>query len=153
MSTTEIAPALDRDRTAALTALHDDIAAQNMFPFWAATPGAQHDEVRRLMSETRRAAPHLWSYAKEIEPLLVKAARLISTVESERRSLILVNPALAPKRATVTTMYTAYRLNDPNEVMPAHRHSPSAIRFTSRASRISLGSRARTWCSGRVIWC
>ena len=26
-------------------------------------------------------------------------------------------------------MYTAYRLNDANEIMPPHRHSPSAIRF------------------------
>ena len=26
-------------------------------------------------------------------------------------------------------MYTAYRLNDPREVMPPHKHSPSAIRF------------------------
>ena len=26
-------------------------------------------------------------------------------------------------------MYTAYRLNDPNEVMPPHRHSPNAVRF------------------------
>jgi gentisate 1,2-dioxygenase len=26
-------------------------------------------------------------------------------------------------------MYTAYRLNDANEVMPPHRHSPNAIRF------------------------
>ena len=129
MSTTELAAEAGRDRAAALGALHDDIAAHNMFPFWAATPGNEHDEVRRLMSETRRAAPHLWSYARDIEPLLVKASRLISTVESERRSLILVNPALAPRRATVTTMYSAYRLNDPNEVMPAHRHSPSAIRF------------------------
>src|ERR671925_192402 len=36
---------------------------------------------------------------------------------------------MAPFRATVTTMYTAYRLNDPNEIMPPHRHSPNAIRF------------------------
>src|SRR3546814_4654073 len=26
-------------------------------------------------------------------------------------------------------MYTAYRLNDPREIMPPHRHSPNAIRF------------------------
>ena len=26
-------------------------------------------------------------------------------------------------------MYTAYRLNDAHEVMPPHKHSPSAIRF------------------------
>ena len=49
--------------------------------------------------------------------------------DSERRSLILVNPGLAPRRATVSTMYTAYRLNDANEIMPPHRHSPSAVRF------------------------
>ena len=48
---------------------------------------------------------------------------------SERRSLILVNPGLAPRRASVSTMYTAYRLNDPDEIMPPHRHSPNAIRF------------------------
>src|SRR6478752_2821782 len=35
----------------------------------------------------------------------------------------------APRRATVSTMYTAYRLNDANEIMPPHRHSPNAIRF------------------------
>src|SRR5947199_40085 len=76
-----------------------------------------------------RAVPFLWSYADVIQPLLASAAKLVTTVESERRSLILVNPGLAPRRATVTTMYTAYRLNSPNEVMPPHRHSPSAIRF------------------------
>ncbi|MDE0055432.1 MAG: cupin domain-containing protein, partial [Gammaproteobacteria bacterium] len=43
--------------------------------------------------------------------------------------LILINPGLKPKRASVSTMYTAYRLNDPNEIMPPHKHSPSAIRF------------------------
>src|SRR5205814_1861352 len=42
---------------------------------------------------------------------------------------ILVNPGLAPRRATVSTMYTAYRLNDPDEIMPPHKHTPSAVRF------------------------
>jgi gentisate 1,2-dioxygenase len=116
-------------RTAELEALHADIAHKNMFPFWAATGGPGHDEVTRLMGAAPKALPFLWSYADTIEPLLVKAAKLVTTVESERRSLILVNPGLAPRRATVTTMYTAYRLNSPNEVMPPHRHSPSAIRF------------------------
>ena len=45
--------------------------------------------------------------------------------DSERRSLILVNPGLAPKRASVSTMYTAYRLNDPDEIMPPGKdHEP-----------------------------
>jgi gentisate 1,2-dioxygenase len=117
------------DRAGTLDALHEDIARKNMFPFWAATSGPGNDEVKRLMGAAPKALPFLWSYADTIEPLLRKAAKLVTTVESERRSLILMNPGLAPRRATVTTMYTAYRLNSPNEVMPAHRHSPSAIRF------------------------
>lgn len=117
------------DRASSLEALHADIARKNLFPFWATSAGPGNDEVKRLMGAAPKAQPFLWSYAEIIEPLLVKAAKLVTTVESERRSLILVNPGLAPRRATVTTMYTAYRLNDPNEVMPAHRHSPSAIRF------------------------
>jgi gentisate 1,2-dioxygenase len=116
------------DRAAALEALHDDIEKKHMFPFWAVAGGG-HDEVKRLMGAAPRAVPFLWSYEEVIHPLLVKAAKLVTTVESERRSLILVNPGLAPRRATVTTMYTAYRLNSPNEVMPPHKHSPSAIRF------------------------
>src|SRR5437588_708930 len=121
-------PAKTPDRTAALAALHDDIEKKHLFPFWAVSAGG-HDEVKRLMGAAPRAVPFLWSYADVIQPLLASAAKLVTTVESERRSLILVNPGLAPRRATVTTMYTAYRLNSPNEVMPPHRHSPSAIRF------------------------
>jgi gentisate 1,2-dioxygenase len=121
--------ATSKDRSAALDALHDDIERKHLFPFWAVNAGPGHDEVKRLMGAAPRALPFLWSYTDVIEPLLVSAAKLVTTVESERRSLILVNPGLAPRRATVTTMYTAYRLNSPNEVMPPHRHSPSAIRF------------------------
>jgi len=117
------------DRAAELTALHSDIERKNMFPFWAVNAGPGHDEVKRLMGAAPKAQAYLWSYDEMIHPLLVKAAKLVTTVESERRSLILVNPGLAPRRATVTTLYTAYRLNSPNEVMPPHRHTPSAIRF------------------------
>ncbi len=117
------------DRTAELKALHADIAKKNMVPVWATTAGPGHDEVAQLTKAAPKAQPFLWSYQDIIEPLLVKSAQLVTTVESERRSLILVNPALAPRRATVTTMYTAYRLNSPNEVMPPHKHSASAVRF------------------------
>ena len=99
-----------------------------MFPFWATTTDVAHDEIKQLMG-SRRPVPYLWRYESEIEPLLHRSAELVSMADSERRSLILVNPGLAPTRATVSTMYSAYRLNDPNEVMPPHRHSPNAIRL------------------------
>lgn len=116
------------NRDAALANMYDSISAKNMFPFWATTDDVTNDEVRQLMA-TKKAVPYLWTYKDDIDPLLRMSAELISMDDSERRSLVLVNPGLAPKRATVSTMYTAYRLNDPNEIMPPHKHSPSAIRF------------------------
>ena len=76
------------DRASTLDALHEDIARNNMFPFWATSSGPGNDEVKRLMGAAPKALPFLWSYADLIEPLLVKAAKLVTTVESERRSLI-----------------------------------------------------------------
>ena len=116
------------DREAALAALYDDVHKAHLFPFWATTGEVRHDEIRQLMTSPK-ALPFVWRYEEAILPLLRRSAALVSMSDSERRSLILVNPGLAPRRATVTTMYTAYRLNDPREVMPPHRHSPNAIRL------------------------
>jgi gentisate 1,2-dioxygenase len=116
------------NRDAALKALYTDIAAKNMFPFWATSADVANDEIKQLMA-TARAVPFLWRCAEDIEPILHQAVELITMDDSERRSLVLVNPGLAPKRATVSTMYTAYRLNDADEIMPPHKHSPSAVRF------------------------
>lgn len=116
------------DLQAELDRLHADVEAGDMAPFWAVDKSVAHDEDRQVMDK-RKAVPFVWSYKERIEPLLHRSAELITTESSERRSLILVNPGLSPRRATVTTMYTAYRLNDPREIMPPHRHSPNAIRF------------------------
>jgi gentisate 1,2-dioxygenase len=116
------------NRDAALKSLYDDVSARHMFPFWATSTDVAHDEVKQLLA-TARAIPYLWRCAQDIEPILDRAVELVTMDDSERRSLILVNPGLSPRRATVSTMYTAYRLNDANEIMPPHRHSPSAIRF------------------------
>jgi gentisate 1,2-dioxygenase len=117
-----------RNRETALKALYDDVFAKNMFPFWATSTDVEHDEVKQLLA-TPKAVPYLWRCAEDIEPILNRAVDLVTMDDSERRSLVLVNPGLAPRRATVSTMYTAYRLNDANEIMPPHKHSPSAIRF------------------------
>jgi gentisate 1,2-dioxygenase len=116
------------NRETALKALYDDVSAKNMFPFWATSTDVEHDEIKQLLA-TPKAVPYLWRCAEDIEPILNRAVELITMDDSERRSLILVNPGLAPRRATVSTMYTAYRLNDANEIMPPHKHSPSAVRF------------------------
>src|SRR5262245_63333251 len=98
------------NREAALTDLYDEISAKHMFPFWATSTDVAHDEVKQLLA-TPKAIPYLWRCAEEIEPILDRAVELVTMDDSERRSLVLVNPGLAPRRATVSTMYTAYRLN------------------------------------------
>jgi gentisate 1,2-dioxygenase len=113
---------------AALDQLHSDVLRLNMAPYWAVDHSVEHDEDRQIL-DTRKAIPYIWKYKSEIEPLLHRSAELIRTDTSDRRSLVLVNPGLAPKRATVSTMYVAYRLNDPREIMPPHRHAPNAIRL------------------------
>jgi len=118
----------DHESERALDQLHADVYRHNMAPFWAIDRSAKNDEDRQVMDKNK-AVPFIWKYKDCIEPLLYRSAALITTESSERRSLILVNPGLAPRRATVTTMYTAYRLNDPREIMPPHRHSPNAIRL------------------------
>ncbi len=116
------------NRQAALDRLHAEVHARNMAPFWAIDLKNKNDEDRQVRDQ-KKAVPFVWSFEKDIEPLLWQSAELITMETSERRSLILVNPGLAPRRATTPTLYMAYRLNDPNEIMPPHRHSPSAIRF------------------------
>ena len=117
------------ERDAALAEMYAKIEDRHMFPFWAKNAAAAHDDVKQLTAQGVRAVPHRWSFQNELEDLLYQSAELINTADSDRRSLILVNPGLAPRRATVTTMYTAYRLNEPEEIMPSHRHTASAIRF------------------------
>jgi gentisate 1,2-dioxygenase len=121
-------PSPGDNRQADLDRLHADVYHNNMAPYWVVDRKVDHDEDRQVMDK-RKAVPFLWRYKSQIEPLLHRSAELITTETSERRSLVLVNPGLAPSRATSTTMYVAYRLNDPNEIMPPHRHSPNAVRL------------------------
>src|SRR5947199_674751 len=140
------------NREAALDALYSDISAKNMFPFWATSTDVAHDEIKQLMG-TQKAVPHRWSYKNDIEPILFRAAELVTMDESERRSLILVNPGLSPRRATVSTIYTAYRLNDANEVTPPHRRSPNPIRFglTGKGNCPGVGGDDITFGPGDMV--
>ena len=48
-----------------------------MFPFWATSTDVAHDEIKQLMG-TQKAVPHLWSYKNDIEPILFRAAELVT---------------------------------------------------------------------------
>jgi gentisate 1,2-dioxygenase len=87
------------NRTARLDALYDRLDTLNMAPYWATGRREDNDETQQIL-KARKALPFVWKY-KEIEPLLYQAAELITMDDSERRSIVLVNPGLAPVRATV----------------------------------------------------
>jgi gentisate 1,2-dioxygenase len=116
------------NRDEALKALYAEMKRENLIGYWATSKDVDNDEDQQVRGAPT-AVPYLWRYAQTLGPLLQRSAELITMDDSERRSLVLVNPALAPRRATVSTLYTAYRLNDPNEIMPPHRHTASAVRL------------------------
>jgi gentisate 1,2-dioxygenase len=116
------------NREARLDSLYDKLDGLDLAPYWAVDNSqSDHDEDGQVL-KGQKAIPYLWKYS-EIEPLLYEAAELITMDDSERRSIVLVNPGMAPTRATVSSLYTAYRLNDPREIMPPHRHSINATRI------------------------
>ncbi len=115
------------NRDARLASVYETLDRLDMAPYWAVDTGTEHNEDSQVL-KGRKAVPYRWRYS-DIEPLLYEAAELITMEDSERRSIVLVNPGLAPVRATVSTLYTAYRLNDPREIMPPHRHSINAVRI------------------------
>lgn len=125
MATVE--PTTGSNREARLDALYERLDTHDMAPYWAVRTDTENDEDAQIL-KAGKAQPYVWKY-KDIEPILYEAAELVTMDDSERRSVVLVNPGLAPVRATVTTLYTAYRLNDPREIMPPHRHSINAVRI------------------------
>lgn len=111
-----------------LARLHETTSRLNLFEFWGIDPNDEHQATNRLRADRIPAIPYIWKY-KDMYPVLLEAAEVIPMEMSERRSIIMVNPALRPIVATVSTLFAAYRINTPHEMMPPHRHSPNAIRF------------------------
>ena len=89
------------NREARLDALYARLDDLDMAPYWAVKNApSDHDEDSQIL-KARKAIPYVWKY-REIEPLLYQAAELVTMEDSERRSIVLVNPGLSPVRATVT---------------------------------------------------
>ena len=88
------------NREALLDAIYDKLDSLDLAPYWAVNPNeSQNDEDGQVLKGAK-ATPFMWKYS-DIEPLLYEAADLITMDDSERRSIVLVNPGLAPVRATV----------------------------------------------------
>src|SRR5271155_5133628 len=119
---------MDSNHKQRLVALHEKTDRLHLFEFWGEDAANEHQATDKLRADRTPAVPHIWKY-RDIHPCLLEAAELVPMEMSERRSIIMVNPALRPYVATTTNLFAAYRINTPHEMMPPHRHSPNAIRF------------------------
>lgn len=101
---------------------YDRLAPNNLAPLWEVLKGLMPPEP------TSRAVPHQWRY-EEVRPLLMESGGLLTAEEAERRVLVLENPAFAGESRATATIYAGLQLIMPGETAPAHRHTPSALRF------------------------
>ena len=88
--------------------------------------------------------PFLWRW-QEVEPLVLKSGELVTPDRDvERRTLRLATPGL--DRGTTHTITAALQLLLPGECAPAHRHTPTAIRWVLK------GQGAYTTVEGDKCW-
>lgn len=100
---------------------YERVGADHLAPLW------RHPEMNMMKEPRPRALPHLWRYAT-IRDTMMEAGRVVSATEAERRVLLLVNPGLDAK-APVGSLAAGVQMVMPGEVAPAHRHTPTALRF------------------------
>lgn len=115
-------PASAAGNRAPLAAYAERIAPSNLVPLW--------DRLHDLITPhpAGAARPALWAY-DTVRPLLMEAGGLITAHEAERRVLVLENPGLPGLSRITTSLYAGLQLVLPGEIAPAHRHTPTALRF------------------------
>jgi gentisate 1,2-dioxygenase len=98
-----------------------DIGHHNLVPLW------ERPHPTRTPVSPAKAAH--WDYDGVVRPFMMRAGDLITAKEAERRVLVLENPGLPGQYRITNSLFAGLQLIMPGEVAPAHRHTPSALRF------------------------
>src|SRR3954452_5921791 len=103
-----------------------DLERANIHPLW--------DRYQRITPVAPRPkdAPMHWRW-RDIEPFTERAAREVGIEDVERRALILSNPAFGGETVTTQNLIGAFTVLEPGDRAVPHRHTASAIRFSTRA--------------------
>lgn len=105
-----------------LDELYQEMSEKDLQPLWAMS-GVLTPEPRP------RTQAYRWS-AKQMGPLGQRAGQLVPIDRGgDRRVLACANPGLGGKPYATSTLWAAVQFLGPHEMAPAHRHSPSALRF------------------------
>jgi gentisate 1,2-dioxygenase len=106
------------------------LAAHDLKPLWKI--------AKQLMPEVPFPTTQAWLWKWDnVLPLAKRAGELITLERGgDRRVLALANPGLRGLPFTSTTLWGALQYLGPHESAPAHRHTPSAIRFVLTGSGV-----------------
>ncbi|EMQ96740.1 cupin domain-containing protein [Paeniglutamicibacter gangotriensis] len=105
-----------------LDGLYQDMSEHNLQPLWAMQGLLTPEPVPRTL-------PHRWR-AKHMRALGERAGALVPIDQGgDRRVLACANPGLDGAPYATATLWAAVQFLGPREKAPAHRHSPSALRF------------------------
>ena len=104
------------------------VSPEELERFYASTDQASLAPGWLRRGEERPAViPFLWKWS-EVEPLVMRSGEVVTPDRDvQRRVLRLANPALS--HGTTHTISAALQLLLPGECAPAHRHTPTAIRW------------------------
>lgn len=114
--------AVDHDVARKRQDFYQRLKPHDLAPLWEVMKGLLPPEP------TSRAKAHRWRY-ESIRPLLIESGHLLTAEEAERRVLVLENPNFPGQSRATSTLYAGIQVIMPGEFAPAHRHTPSALRF------------------------
>jgi gentisate 1,2-dioxygenase len=106
------------------------LAARDLKPLWKI--------AKQLMPQVPLPTTQAWLWKwDDVLPLAKRAGELITLERGgDRRVLAFANPGLGGLPFTSTTLWGALQYLGPHESAPAHRHTPSAIRFVLTGSGV-----------------
>ena len=111
-----------------LEALYADVASADLQPLWL--------QRGLLPAEPDRLSPHVWRWAV-LRILAQRAGALVGVDRGgDRRVLSLSHPDLNGLPFATHTLWGGIQYLNPGELAPAHRHSPSALRFVLEGSGV-----------------
>ena len=92
------------------------------------------DRYKRItpMAPNARDTPSLWRW-RDFEPLAARAAKEVPIEDVERRAIIMANPAFNGSTVTTSNLIGAFTVLEPGDHAVPHRHTASAIRFSTHA--------------------
>ena len=92
------------------------------------------DRYKRItpVLPSAKDTPSLWRW-RDFEPLTARAATEVAIEDVERRAIIMANPAFGGATVTTSNLIGAFTVLEPGDHAVPHRHTASAIRFSTRA--------------------